>query len=140
MLIRNFLILLAFLFAGEIIHRVLRVPLSGPLIGMVLLLLAMLFRKPDESFQATTRPLLASLALLFVPAGVGMVNHVDLLQRYWLPVLVATVVGAIASLLVTAWTMQLIERIQQSAGAEQEAGDASPVVELSKPIPVGEQQ
>jgi holin-like protein len=106
----HLLVLLAFQFIGEVLHRCLHIPLSGPLIGMTLLLLALVIRGgTSEAFQETTRPLLATLALLFVPAGVGLVNHLDLLELYWLPIVAASVLGAVASLAVTAVTLKAVE-------------------------------
>lgn len=126
----NILVLLTFLLLGDFVHRVMLVPLSGPLLGMCFLLFALILRGgPSDGLQATARPLLASLALLFVPAGVGVVAHLDLLTLYWLPILVATIGGAVVSLLVTAGTMLLVERLMASrrgrtlGGAE--AGEAT---------------
>ncbi|GJD97710.1 CidA/LrgA family protein [Methylobacterium iners] len=116
MTLGSILLLLAFQVAGEFLHRVVHVPLSGPLLGMALLFLALvLWRGPSAHLQSTTRPLLANLALLFVPAGVGIIGHLDLLQRHWLPILVATTGGAAASLLATAGTMLLVERLIRPA-------------------------
>src|SRR5918997_1566623 len=81
---------------------------------MVILLVGLVaWGGPPESFQTTTRPLLANLALLFVPAGVGVITHLELLQSYWLAILIATVGGAVASILAGAWTMLLLERIMR---------------------------
>ena len=108
----NILLLLAFQLLGEILHRVMLVPLSGPLLGMVLLFLALVASGgPSPGLQATTRPLLACLALLFVPAGVGLISHLDLLKAFWLPIVVATLGGALASMLATAGTLLLVERL-----------------------------
>jgi holin-like protein len=117
MTLGNILLLLAFQIAGEFLHRVMHVPLSGPLLGMALLLLALiLWGGPSPGLQGTTRPLLASLALLFVPAGVGVIGHLDLLAQHWLPILAATLGGVVASLLATAGTMRLVERLTRSHG------------------------
>lgn len=117
MTLRNVLILLVFQLGGEFLHRVLHVPLSGPLLGMVLLFGALVvWGGPSEDFQKTTRPLLSNLALLFVPAGVGVVIHLDLIQQHWVPILAATVGGALASILAGAWTMLLVERLSLHLG------------------------
>ena len=56
------ILLLAFQ-SREFAASVLHVPLSGPLLGMALLLLALvLWGGPSPGLQDTTRPLLASLA------------------------------------------------------------------------------
>jgi holin-like protein len=117
MALRNILVLLGFQLGGEFLHRVLHVPLSGPLLGMVLLFTALVaWGGPSEEFQTTARPLLSNLALLFVPAGVGVIMHLELIQQHWLPILAATVGGAVASILAGAWTMLLVERLSLRAG------------------------
>src|SRR5215207_11690533 len=115
--LRNVLILLAFQLGGEFLHRVLHVPLSGPLLGMVLLFGALVvWGGPSDDFQTTTRPLLSNLALLFVPAGVGVIMHLELIQQHWVPILAATLGGAVASILASAWTMLLVERLSLHLG------------------------
>lgn len=130
------LVLLGFLAAGELVHRVLGVPLSGPLLGMVLLFLALIAGGgPSEKLQDTTRPLLASLALLFVPAGVGVSNHLPLIEEFWLPILIATVGGAAVSLLACAATMILVQRLLTRLPLSKEE-----IVEKVIPAPVERQK
>ena len=133
----NILLLLVFQLAGEFLHRVMLVPLSGPLLGMTLLFVALVASGgPSSALQATARPLLACLALLFVPAGVGVIAHLDLLAAFWLPIVATTLGGAVVSLLATAGTFLLVERLmlarercrgQTTAGA---AGASAPLDRL----------
>lgn len=110
--------LLGFQLAGELLHRLGHLPLSGPLLGMTLLFAWLVARGgPSTGMETTARSILASLALLFVPAGVGVIAHVDLIAAYWLPILVATFVGAAASLCAAAITFRLAQRLGGSAGA-----------------------
>ncbi|WP_439154112.1 CidA/LrgA family protein [Yoonia sp.] len=70
--------LLVFQLIGEIIARVLGLPLPGPVIGMALLFgTLMAVPRLATAITPTTRVLLAHLSLLFVPAGVGVVGHLD---------------------------------------------------------------
>lgn len=70
--------LLAFQLLGEITARVFDLPLPGPVIGMVYLFIAlMLVPRLAAAITPTTKVLLAHLSLLFVPAGVGVVGHLD---------------------------------------------------------------
>jgi holin-like protein len=55
--------------------------------------------------------LLQNLSLLFVPAGVGVVKQLDVLERNWLPVAVAIVISTLLGLGVTAWVMQRLARV-----------------------------
>lgn len=95
--------LLIFQLAGEIIARLTGLPLPGPVLGMVLLVIAMSLRPAlAEKLEALVDGLLANLGLLFVPAGVGVSMHLGLLRAEWLPILVALIGSTIAGIVVTA--------------------------------------
>ena len=77
-MILHLTILLAFQLAGEAISRGLSLPLPGPVIGMAMLFLLLAARPAlADRIRPTTTVLLAHLSLLFVPAGVGVVGHLD---------------------------------------------------------------
>ena len=76
---------------GEVLVHLLRLPVPGPVVGLVLLLgLLSVQREPRSAPVADG--LLRLLPLLFVPAGVGVVEHLDLLA--------GSPVAAVAGLLV----------------------------------------
>ncbi|NJP05070.1 MAG: CidA/LrgA family protein [Chloroflexaceae bacterium] len=101
--------LLLFQLAGEIVVFLTGIPIPGPVIGMLLLLLALLYRgQLSPSLQSTAQGLLAHLALLFVPVGTGVMLHLKLLQTEWLPILVVLIGGTLITLMVTALTMSLV--------------------------------
>jgi holin-like protein len=54
--------------------------------------------------------LLDHLSLLFVPVGVGVITHVDLLSRYGMQLLVAIVVSTWIGMAVTAWVLRSLLR------------------------------
>jgi holin-like protein len=111
-MIQVFAILLGCQLAGEILARGLRLPMPGPVIGLVFLLagLALFARRELTSPQAisdthlgrTTTGLLQNLSILFVPAGVGVIDHLDLLSRYGLALAVSLIVSTALTLAVTA--------------------------------------
>ncbi len=78
--------------AGEVFVRGFGLPLPGPVIGLMLLLglllardrFAMLARGPlqGDGVESASRGLLANLSLLFVPAGVGVVQKLDLVAEH----------------------------------------------------------
>jgi holin-like protein len=95
--------LLIFQLAGEIIARLTGLPLPGPVLGMVLLVIAMSLRPAlARKLGSLVDGLLANLGLLFVPAGVGVSLHLGLLRAEWLPILVALIGSTIAGIVVTA--------------------------------------
>jgi putative effector of murein hydrolase LrgA (UPF0299 family) len=111
-ILRSFLVLLLAQLAGEGLHRVLHLPLPGPVLGMALLAAVLLLRRrePDAALVKTSNGLLAWLGLLFVPAGAGVVANLSLLRSAWLPIVVALLVSTVLTASVTALVMQWLLR------------------------------
>lgn len=109
-LIMGMSMLLACQFAGELVARGLTLPIPGPVIGMVILLVALMIRgKVPSSLRLTGEGLLRYLTLLFVPAGVGLMVHFELIGADLWPIVVTLVASTAVTLGVTAW---LLERLQ----------------------------
>lgn len=109
-MIRSLAVLLVCQLAGEVIVRGAGLPLPGPVIGMLLLVAALVAldraagtRAPVgraiDGLGRTTDAILANLGLLFVPAGVGVIRHLDLIAAHG-PALLATLVGSVTVTLV----------------------------------------
>ena len=68
--------LLIFQLVGESLAIVLNLPVPGPVIGMMLLFAALLWRgRSSEALDEVSDGLLSHLSLLFVPAGVGIMVY-----------------------------------------------------------------
>jgi holin-like protein len=63
-----------------------------------------------DGVESTSRGLLAHLSLMFVPAGVGVVQKLDLIAEHGIAILAVLVVSVIVTLLVTVLTFQLASR------------------------------
>ena len=83
---------------GELLARGLALPFPGPVVGMLLLLLAL--RWPMVGACADF--LLGHLSLLFVPVGVGVMTHLALVSQYGGRMLLVIVLSAWIGLAVTA--------------------------------------
>lgn len=68
---------------GELMARGLGLPLPGPVIGMILLLVALRWARVREPVSGCADFLLSHLSLLFVPVGVGVMTHLSLVSQYW---------------------------------------------------------
>jgi len=102
-MIRGLIILLAFQGAGEIIARLFSLPVPGPVIGLILLLLFLLRRgKVDEPIAIVSSTLTRHLGLLFVPAAVGVVMFWPQLRENLWAVGAALLVSVIATIAVSA--------------------------------------
>lgn len=102
--------LLALQSMGELLARGLSLPLPGPVIGMILLLLALRWTPVREPVEACATFLLSHLSLLFVPVGVGVMTHLSLVSQYGVRILVVIVVSTLAGLGVTVLTMHLLAK------------------------------
>jgi holin-like protein len=107
--------------AGESFVRGTGLPMPGPVIGLMLLLLLLLMRDrftvlargplQDGGVETASRGLLANLSLLFVPAGVGVVQKLDLIIDHGIAFLGVLVISVLITLLVTVATFLLASRL-----------------------------
>ena len=109
-LIMGMSVLLACQFAGELVARGLTLPIPGPVIGMVILLVALMtLGKVPSSLRMTGEGLLRYLTLLFVPAGVGLMVHFELIGADLWPIVVTLVASTAVTLGVTAWVLARLQ-------------------------------
>ena len=109
--------LLLFQLAGEVVARGLALPVPGPVLGMLFLLVALALRRgPDAALQTTSQNLLQHLSLLFVPAGTGIIVHLHRVADEWAPLVVALFASTAATLAVTALAMKLLARSAPPSG------------------------
>lgn len=114
-------ILLVFEVIGEGLRIAARLPVPGPVIGMLLLAAVLIIRQrksaetavesePPSELDRVSGALISHMGLLFVPAGVGVMAQAQLLRTEWLPILGgllgSTVLGLLVTALVMHWTLR----------------------------------
>ncbi|MET3121521.1 holin-like protein [Oxalobacteraceae bacterium GrIS 2.11] len=105
----TFAVLLLFQCLGEAVVFVVKLPIPGPVAGMLLLLAVLLvWPKLMNRLEATANELLRHLALLFVPAGVGIIVSAGSLQGHWLAVICSVLISTVLTLIVTASVMRYL--------------------------------
>jgi holin-like protein len=104
---------------GEALAKGLRLPVPGPVLGMLLLFILLQFwtwRNPsnlagadekspklyETSLDKSATFLLSHLSLLFVPAGVGIISHLKIISQHGVGLVVALIVSTALSLAATA--------------------------------------
>lgn len=118
---------------GEIVSRGLGLPVPGPVLGLVLLVAGLIAwgrRRSDREVAASPVArvgdgLLANLGLLFVPAGVGVVQYGRLLEAQALPLALALVGSTAVTLAVTVLVFVGVSRLtgrQATDEAPQDGG------------------
>ncbi|MBF9036864.1 CidA/LrgA family protein [Rhodobacterales bacterium HKCCE2091] len=111
-MILHLAILLTFQLIGEGLSRVFLPTLPGPVIGLVLALLAFVAApRLAETIRPTATGILANLSLLFVPAGVGVVSHWRLLASDGPALVIALVGSTVLALLVGAFVFLGVARL-----------------------------
>jgi putative effector of murein hydrolase LrgA (UPF0299 family) len=107
MMIKGLVILLLYQGAGEVLARGLSSPVPGPVIGLVLLLVSLLWRqKTDPDLQLVANGLTAHLGLLFVPAAVGVVSFLPMLRGHMIAIFSVLVVSVILTMATTALVLR----------------------------------
>lgn len=107
---------------GEGIARITAVPVPGPVIGLVLMLVFLgLRRRVPDSLGTTADGLLGHLSLLFVPAGVGVMVHVTRIGQDFVPIAAALLISTVAAITVTAVVFSLVSRLMGKTTPEDAA-------------------
>lgn len=111
-MILGLLALLGCQLVGEVLVRLLDLPVPGPVIGMVVLLVLLAWRRPapEAPVLRAADGLLAHLQLLFIPAGVGVVAYLAVLRQDAVPIVVAMLGSWLAGLVVVGGLLQLAAR------------------------------
>jgi holin-like protein len=114
--LRGLALLLLLQAAGEALVHALKLPFPGPVVGLVLLLVALHWEWARVPVAAAAELLLGHLSLLFVPVGVGVITHLQLMSHYGVQLLVVIVVSTWIGMTVTALVMRRLVRSDKSSG------------------------
>lgn len=109
--------LLACQLAGEVITRFLHLPVPGPVLGLIILALVLLVRaqwrddRLELPVERTATVILANLGLLFVPAGVGVLQQLGLLSSHAVGIVLTLLLSTVLTLLATVGTFLLVKKV-----------------------------
>ena len=81
----------------------------------MLLLLALLFLKiiKEKDIESFSSLLLKNMAFFFVPAGVKVIEHLELIKTLWLPFLAIGLISAMLVFITTTLTVNLMLKIKE---------------------------
>jgi holin-like protein len=118
-MIEAFTLLVLLQLGGDVVAHLTGLPIPGPVIGLVLLLILMArLRAIPGRLEETADGLLSHLSLMLVPAGVGVVAQAALLASHATALTLVVTVSTIATLAVTAVVFRLVARLTDPAEAE----------------------
>lgn len=112
--VNGFTVLLLFQLIGDAVAHLLRLSISGAVLGMAFLFVSLLLRqRVSKSLELASTGLLSHLSLLFVPAGVGVIAQFSRIANEWLPISIALVLSTLITMAATAAIMQVTKRFSR---------------------------
>lgn len=119
--LRQFMIILAISFIGEVLKYIVPLPIPASIYGLVILFIALETGIIKLSaVKDTAKFLIEIMPLMFIPAGVGLLESWGVLQPVLLPVAVITVVSTIIVMGVSGVVTQAVIREEKKAKAAKE--------------------
>ena len=118
-MLRSIFVIFFFQLLGEFIKKFFEMRIPGPVIGLILLLVTLIFLKKFKKTAIvnlktdvvnTSNYILSYLSLLFVPIGVGVVMHLSYLENNLFRVLIIVFISTLLTIAGTAFLMEKINR------------------------------
>jgi putative effector of murein hydrolase LrgA (UPF0299 family) len=114
-MIKGLVQLLLFQGLGEVISKLLGLPIPGPVVGLILLLATLLIRnKLDPDLDMVASGFSQNLGLLFIPAAVGVVMFIPQLAEYGLTIAAILIISVGLSVAASAITFKLFPSNRES--------------------------
>ena len=108
---------------GEALQKYFDLAIPGPVVGLMLMLCTLMIAKSKmhpsvislrTNIINTSEQLLSYLSLLFVPIGVVVIMHLQLLEAQLLRILVVIVVGTICTMIFTSAVFAKINKAKDN--------------------------
>lgn len=114
----QFLIIIAFSFAGELLHFILPLPIPASIYGIILLFVALELKLIKvKDIRETSGFLIAVMPVMFIPAAVGLIDSWQAIASAWLQYIVVTVVSTFVVMGVSGWITQAVIRKNKKMAA-----------------------
>ena len=109
--LKQFMVILAFSFLGEVLHQVLPLPIPASVYGLVFMLAALMtgVLKLHQVKEASAF-LIEIMPVMFIPAAAGLIDSWGILQPVIVPIGIITVVTTVFVMAVTGLVTQGINR------------------------------
>ena len=112
-------IILTISFIGEILYRVIPLPIPAGIYGIILLFLALQCKIIKLSqVKDVSLFLIEIMPVLFIPSAVGLMTAWGIIKENWLVYITITAVTTILVMVVSGWVTQLVLRLKKKGGGE----------------------
>ena len=107
-IIKQIGIIFAICWISTVIESLLPFSFPASVLGMLLLFLCLVTGiLKIHHIQEKSDFLLSNMAFFFIPAGVGMINYLDILAQNLIPLIVISVISTFITFAATAYSMKL---------------------------------
>jgi len=111
-MIKGFFILLLFQCLGEAVSHFFLPLIPGPVIGMILLLVALMFTRQVQQVSDASSALIQNLALFFMPAGVGLACEYEKFSGSGWAIFLAITLGTLLAFMLLLATARLFQGVR----------------------------
>lgn len=109
--VKQFCIILAFSFTGEVLNRLIPLPVPASIYGLVLLFLTLEFKIIKvEHIKEVSKFLLGIMSIFFVPSSVGFINALPLMKKYGIQF---ALIGIISTFIVFGVTGRITQQLMK---------------------------
>lgn len=120
--LRQLLIILIFSFAGEVLHYLVPIQIPASIYGLVLLFIGLMTGLIQLSqVQETAKFLIEIMPMMFIPAGVGLLESWGVLKPILVPVILILVVSTVFVMGVSGLVTQGVMHIGKSHGKKEKS-------------------
>lgn len=107
-IIKQFGIIFFICWLGTVVEKLLPFAFPASVIAMLILLLCLITGLLKvEHIREKSDFLLENMAFFFIPAGVNVINYLDILKASWLPLVVICTVTTVITFAATAYSIRL---------------------------------
>lgn len=115
--IKQFIIIIAISFLGELLKYLLPLPIPASIYGMAILFIGLMTGIIKlEAVKEVGKFLIEIMPLMFIPAGVGLMTSWGILKPVFLPVCIITIVTVVTVMVVTGRLSQWFIRWSRKRG------------------------
>lgn len=106
-MLKSLLYIFGFLFLGEFLQFLFKLPVAGNILGMVLIFVALKLKIIKlKDVKPASDELIKYLVVFFIPYGVGLMVYFDLIADFWFSISIAVIFSSILTLYLTAIVLE----------------------------------
>ncbi|OCG03251.1 hypothetical protein A9G12_07740 [Gilliamella sp. wkB112] len=116
---RGLIVLTLFLWAGNIISKILPIMIPGSIIGLLILFFSLAFQLiPTCWIKNSCNLFMRYMTVLFIPAAMGIMDNYSLLIDNWVPIIFSCIGGSIIVLFFTAFFTEYLHKANRKKTTE----------------------